>query len=189
MIIMCDLDAVLNDLIPKTLAVYNYRSNKNIQMQNITTYHINECLPKDDADKIYELWQDKALWDSLEPVTDSQWGIETLINMGHKVVIATATYYEQFAWKLEWIKKYFPMIDTNDVIRINDKSLLRCDVLIEDNLQQLIKSYCERICLDYPYNHDEVKDEVYDIYRASNWRDVVKYINDIERKMKEWEKM
>lgn len=189
MIIMCDLDQVLNDLVPKTLTFFNALTGKNIQVSDITKYHINECLSKEDSDKIYKLWQNKELWDSLEPLPDSQWGIETLINMGHQVIIATATYYEQFEWKIAWLKKHFPMIDTNHIIRINNKSLLRGDVLIEDNLQNLTKSYCERVCLDYPYNRDKSKDEIYDIYRAANWRDIINIINNIERKMKEWERM
>ena len=94
-----------------------------------------------------------------------------------------------FEWKCKWISKYFPMINIDDVIRIKDKSLLRVDVIIEDCLKQLTSSIGERICLDYPYNRSISKDYNYDICRASNWRDIIKYISDIERKIEEWEKM
>ena len=184
MIIYIDCDGILNDLIPKTLALYNAKTHRNIQPSHITTYHISDCLPKEDSEGIYELWKTKELWDSLEPLPDAQWGIETLVNTGNKVMIATATYCEQFEWKLEFIKKYFPMIDTKDVIRIHDKSLLRGDVLIEDNLDNLTKSVCERICLDYPYNRDNNKDWVYEIYRVRNWKDIVKTINIIDKELK-----
>ena len=59
---------------------------------------------------------------------------------------------------------------------------------IEDNIDNLTKSCCERICIDYPYNRDANKDWAYDIYRVHNWKEVVKTVNEIERKMKEWEK-
>ena len=184
MIIYTDLDGILNDLVPKTLTFYNALTGKNIQMSDITTYHIDKCLPKEDVDKVYELWGKKELWDSLEPLPDAQWGIDTLVKTGHRVIVATATYYEQFEWKLEWLKKYFPMINSTDVIRINDKSLLRGDVFIEDNLDNLTKTCCERICLDYPYNHDKDRDWIYEIYRVHNWKEIVKAINNIDKEMK-----
>jgi 5'(3')-deoxyribonucleotidase len=189
MIIYVDCDGVLNNLVPKTLDIYNAHTGKNIQMSDITTYNLNECLSEEDAKNIYELWSKEILWDSLEPLPDAQWGIETLLNTGHKVAIATATYYEQFDWKLSWMKQHFPTIDTKHIIRINDKSLLRGDVLIDDNIDNLANSCCERICLSYPYNQDKDKDWVYEIYRARNWKEIIKTIQNIERKMKEWEKM
>lgn len=189
MIIVCDIDNVLNDLTHKTLALYNSRYGKKIQMSDITTYNFFECLPKEDADGIVELFKEKELWDSLEVLPDSQWGIETLVNVGHKVYLATATHECNFEWKCQWINKYFPMINIDNIIRINDKSLLRADVMIDDCLDNLTKNFCERICLDYPYNKSSSQDYAYDICRASNWREIVKFINDIERKMKEWEKM
>ena len=69
-----------------------------------------------------------------------------------------------------------------------DKSLLKCDIMIDDCLDNLTSNICERICLDYPYNRDASRDYAYDIYRAHNWRDIVSIINEIERKIKEWEK-
>ena len=90
---------------------------------------------------------------------------------------------------LNYFNKDVTLINIDDVIRIKDKSLLRVDVMIEDCLKQLIGSVGERICLDYPYNRSISKDYNYDIYRASNWRDIIKYISDIERKIEEWEKM
>lgn len=188
MIICVDQDQILNDLIPKTLALYNSRTSKNIQVSDITAYNFYDCLPQEDAEGIIELFNDKELWDSLEPLLDAHWGIKTLINMGHDIYVATATHEVNFEWKCQWLHDKFPMIHPEHIIRIYDKSLLRCDVLIEDNLDNLTKSYCERICLDYPYNRNQSKDEIYDVYRASNWRDIIKYINNIERKMKEWEK-
>ena len=38
MIICVDIDGVLNNLMEKTLELYNTRNNKNIQMSDIKTY-------------------------------------------------------------------------------------------------------------------------------------------------------
>ena len=189
MIIYIDIDGTLNDLVPKALALYNSRTGKNINMSDITAYSFYQCLSDEDANGIFHILEEQELWESLEPLPHSQWGIETLINMGHKVFLATATYEEDFSWKCDWITKHFPMIDTQNIIRICNKSLLRGDILIEDCMDNLIHSYCERICLDYPYNRNTSKDDIYDIYRAHDWKEIIGHVKTIERKMKEWEKM
>ena len=187
MIICIDVDGILNDLVSKTLTLYNSRNNKNIQFSDITKYRFDECLEKEDANGICRLFREKELWDSLRPLPYSQEGIQTLINNGHKIYLATATNPINFSWKIEWIEKYFPSISSDKVIRIMDKSLLKCDVMIDDCLDNLISNICERICLDYPWNQSKEKDFVYSIYRAKSWKDIVNIINDIERKDKEWE--
>lgn len=186
MIIMCDVDAVLNDLMPKTLALYNSRNGTNIKLNDLTSYNFADCLSTKDAFGISELFNEKNLWESLEPISDSQWGIKTLLNMGHYIVLATATHEVNFAWKCDWIKTHFPMVDNKNIIRIQDKSLIRADIIIDDCMEQLTNSFCDRICLDYPWNRDKDKDYAYDIYRAYNWKDIINFVNEIERRNKEW---
>lgn len=189
MIIVCDIDNVLNDFLLKTLALYNSRYGKDIKSSDITTYKFSDCLSKEDANGIVKLFTEKELWDSLEPLPHAKWGIETLINKGHKVIIATATHESNFEWKCNWMAKHFPMIHPKDIIRIHDKSLLRGDVLIDDCPEQLINSYCERICFDYLYNQHAFRDDVYDVYRVHDWKEIVQSVEDIERKMEEWKIM
>jgi 5'(3')-deoxyribonucleotidase len=188
MIICVDIDGILNNLVERTIEVYNSRNNKNIQISNITFYNFYDCLPKEDADGIISLFKEKSLWDSLKPLEGSQNSLKQLVKKGHRVYLATATDPINFAWKITWIKKYFPSIPEDNVIRIMDKSLLKADVIIDDCLDNLIGSYGERIVLDYPWNHNELKDYAYGIKRAYNWSDIVNIINDIEKEISQWEK-
>ena len=65
--IACDIDGCINNLVDKTLEMYNAETGKNIQISDITAYNFYDCLPKDDADGIIRLFQRKDLWDSLSP--------------------------------------------------------------------------------------------------------------------------
>lgn len=186
MTIVCDVDDVLNDLSQKVVELYNARSGKNLQVSDITSYNFSECLPQEDADALCALFQEKELWDSLEPIPGSQNGLKKLIQQGHKVYLATATHYKNFAWKMEWLNKHYSFFDHKNVIRIIDKSLLKTDVMIDDCLDNLINNVCERICIDKPWNRSSLKDYTYDIYRVSNWNEIPNVINDFERKSKEW---
>ena len=188
MIICFDIDNVMNDLTEKALALYNARANKNIQMSDLTTYNFYDCLSKEDADGIVDLFKDKELWDSLKPLQGAKEGLKHIIKQGHKVFLATATDPINFEWKCSWVNRYFSFIPTDNIIRIMDKSLLRIDVMVDDHLSNLMSNVCERVCLDYAWNHSSSKDYAYDIKRAYSWEDIIDIINTIERKMKEWEK-
>ena len=187
MIVCVDIDNVCNNLTECVLAIYNSRTGKNIKMSDLTTYDFHACLPKEDADGLVALFSEKELWDSLTPIKDSQWGLQTLIHQGHRVYLATATAVINLGWKTEWVKKYYPFFDTNNIIRIMDKSLLKADVLVDDCMEQLTKSICERIVLDYQWNRDANKDFAYDILRVNDWKGIVNTISEIERKDREWE--
>ena len=188
MIIVCDIDNLINNLAEKTIEIYNHRNNKNIQYSDIISYNFYDCLPREDADGIVSLFKEKSLWDSLKPLEGSQNGLKQLIKKGHQIYLATATDPINFEWKIAWLKQYFPFIPEDNVIRIMDKSLLKADILIEDCLDNLISSFSERVILDYPWNHNELKDYAYSIRRAYGWTDIVNIISTIEKEMKKWER-
>lgn len=188
MVICLDIDNVLNNLTEEAIKLYNYRNNKNIQMSDITTYNFFDCLSRNDAEAIVSLFNEEELWDSLKPLYGSQDGVKQLIKQGHNIYLVTATDVCNFAWKVKWIEQHFPFISSNNIIRIMDKSLLRCDVLVDDSLDNLIGCFCDRICLDYIWNRNDAKDFVYDIRRATNWSDVINIIKQIDKEIGKWEK-
>lgn len=185
MTIITDIDGVLNDLIPKTLDLYNSRNGTNIKLKDIAAYNFSDCLSQQDADGIVELFKEKELWDSLMPTLDSQWGLKLLANEGHDIYLATATLPENFPWKVEWIKRHFPFINTDNIICIKNKGLLKCDVMIDDCLDNLISNICERIVIDCPWNRDKKKEYAYDIQRAYDFHDVINIIHKMEEKENE----
>lgn len=186
--IIVDFDNVLNNLTEKAIELLNSNSDKDIQISDITSYNFYDCLDKEDADKVVKSFKNKSLWDSLTPIEGSREGLQKLVDDGHKVYIATATAPENFQWKMSFLKKYFPFFNTDNVIRIMDKSLLRADILIEDSMEQLVKhKLCHRVCLDYPWNHDESKDFIYSIHRCQDWSQILNEINKIEEEIKSYE--
>lgn len=186
MVICFDVDGVLNDLVEKTLVVFNRRYNRTLTVDDITTYNFAECLPQEDAKKIVELFKEKTIWDSLSPTAGSQKTIKSLLKAGHQIYFATATDPVNFAWKVEWLNKNYPVIPTENIIRIADKSLLKCDVLVDDCLDNLTGILCDRICIDHPWNRSSSKDFAYNIYRVYDFVNIVDIINKIAKEMEEW---
>lgn len=181
--IICDIDDVLNDLIPKTVALYNKQSGKSLSLDDITAYNFYDCLSEEDADGLMALFHQKALWDALRPLNGAKEGVQKLLDAGHKVYFATATASENFDWKVQWLRKWFPFINIDNVIRIMDKSLIRADIIIDDCMDQLTNSMCERICLSHPWNYDTKKDSIYDIYRCNNWNEIVNVVKKLDKEI------
>lgn len=185
-VVCCDVDNCLNNLISQMFKMYNERYGTNYNINDLTSYALGDCFPLEDAQKMQAIFLEKELWDSLEPLEGAVWGMQSLINEGYKVYMATSTHYINYPWKCEWIKHWFPFFDEKNIICIHDKSLLKCDVLIEDCYSNLVKSMAERIIIDYPWNSaNEDRDYVYGINRAYNWEDVIRFTNKIYKDM-EW---
>ena len=161
MIIVCDIDSVLNNLMERTLEMYNGQHQTNLKLSDITSYNFADCLSQDEADGLVELFKQKELWDSLKPQQNSQDALKRLIKRGHQIYLATATDPVNFNWKIEWLKRYFPFISPYNVIRIMNKGLLKADVLIDDCLDNLIGTFAERICFDRPWNQSDTKDAAF----------------------------
>lgn len=185
--IAVDIDGCINNLVDRTLEIYNSETNKQIQASDIIAYNFYDCLPKEDADDIMQLFKRKDLWDSLTPANNAQEGLKALIDRDHMIYLATATDPNNFVYKIEWLNRYFPFIDTNNVIRIMDKSLLNVDVMIDDCLDNLKRGIYEKIIIDHFWNQGKSTDYAYDIHRAYNFKDVVNIIDEIEKRDKEWE--
>lgn len=174
-----DVDCVLNNLIDKTIEMYNLKYGESLTIDMLDKYEVSKCLPNDKAQKFVDLFLEKELWDSLTPLRNAQWGIKQLVERGYEVYLATSTHYINFPWKVEWLKHHFGMIPANNIICIHNKSLLKVDVLIDDCLDQLLSSHWyERVCFDYPWNRD-IWDESYSIHRVHNWLETVDVVNEI----------
>lgn len=174
-----DVDCVLNNLIDKTIELYNLKYGESLTIDTFNHYDASKCLPNDKAQKFVDLFLEKALWDSLTPLRNAQWGIKQFVERGYEVYLATSTHHINFPWKVEWLKHYFEMIPESNIICIHNKGLLKVDVLVDDCLDQLLASHWyERVCFDCPWNRD-IWDESYSIHRAHNWLEICDVVNEI----------
>ena len=186
--IALDFDSTLFPTTEKVVELYNKKHNTNIELSQITTYCLHDCLPADVADELIELFVDKDVYSSLQPYKGAIRAVKTLVEQGNEVYVATSTDVRNMEWKEKLIHKHFPFIPKNNLIRIHNKALLNVDVLVEDNMDNLTQTFADRVCFDQPWNQSESKDFAYSIYRIHNWGEIINVIQSIERKEREWEK-
>ena len=177
--IAIDVDGIVNNLIPRAIAVYNERYNASLVLDDFNKYKIEECLPPEEAQRFIDIFKEEEFWGSLTPLKDSIWGVKQFVESGYDVYFATATHYSNFAWKVEWLKHFFGMVPEKKIICVHNKELLKVDVLIDDCIDNLLSDvWFERVTLDYPWNR-HVWDETYGIHRAYNWIEIVDIVNKI----------
>lgn len=184
--IAVDFDETLFPTLSKVIEIYNKRYDDTLSLDAITTYNLYESLPSQVADKLLELFTDKEVYDNLQPYKGSVKALQTLANNGYEIYIATATSSKNLEWKEQLLRRYFPFIQKENLIRIHNKKLLNVDVFIEDNLDTLTQTFADRICFDQPWNRSDSKDFAYNISRAYCWGDIVDIINKIEKENEEW---
>ena len=186
--IAIDFDDSLFPSMERVVELYNKRHNTSLDVSQITMYNLYDSFPADVADELIELFVDKEVYSSLQPYKGAIRAVKALVEQGHEIYIATSTAVRNMEWKEELLQKHFPFIPKNNLIRIHDKSLLNVDVMIDDKMDNLVRTFADRVCFDQTWNQSTSKDFAYGIYRIHHWGEINNIINEIERKNKEWEK-
>lgn len=179
MIIAIDMDNVLCNLQEIVVNLFNKRNGTNYTLEDFTDYDVAQILPKNEAVLMKTMYSEDNLYSNIKPLVGAQNAVEKLINAGHQVYIVSDVIPKTYVEKIEWLKFYFPQIDEAHIVAMKHKHLFKCDILIEDNLQNLLaKPYYERICFDYAWNRN-VSDYAYEIHRVHNWNEALNVINKI----------
>lgn len=180
MTIAIDMDNVLCNLQEVVIKLFNDRYKTNYTLEYFTDYDVAHILPKNEAVLMKTMYGEDNLYSNVKPLIGAQNTVEKLINDGHQVYIVSDIIPKTYAEKVEWLKFYFPQIDEAHIVAMKHKHLFKCDLMIEDNLQNLLaKPYYERICFDYAWNRN-ISDYVYGIHRVYSWDEVLDVINKLD---------
>lgn len=182
MIIGVDFDNTIFPTLEAVIELYNDRYGKQISFDAINTYSLYDCFDTNVANKIIDIFCERELYDNLRPYPGATHALKTLSEYGHTILILTATDADNLKWKEALIQRYFPFILKDNIIRVHNKKLIKTDVLIDDCLDQLTNSMCERVCFDQLYNKNSIKDMVYGIHRVTSWNDVCDVVKNLEEK-------
>lgn len=185
MVLCVDVDGVLNNLMDVIIDTYNVKYETEFTANDITTYSLDSCFELSVAKQMKNLFKSSNVWDKVKPLPGAQEGLQKLINDGHQVYIVTDHDPNTYGTKVEWIKRFFPFVDPSKIMCVKDKWMLRADLMIEDNLQTLLaKPYYHRVLMDQPWNQS-THDWAYDVYRCSNWNEIVDAVNKLKEKEEE----
>ena len=179
MVICVDCDDVICNLQEVVINLFNNRYGSHYTLNDFTEYDVMNVLPTQDAITMQDMYGESGLYEKVKPIYGAQESIEKLINLGHQVYIVTAAIPKTYGEKVAFIKRFFPCIDDSHIVCMKHKWMFKCDIMIEDNAQNLLaKPYYYRICFDQPWNR-QINDWTYGIHRCKSWNEIVAVVNEI----------
>lgn len=181
MLIKMDVDGVLADMIPALLSLYNKDYDDNLQYKDIVDWDLSKFVKPECGKDVHNYFAHPDLYKLTEPFPGSQEVVSHLRDLGHRVLFVTAGLYPE---KIQWLGRHGflnhpkyqndPRPDHDlDICVINDKSLLKADVLIDDYWMNYTIGE-PFVLIDQPWNR-----HIEGLYRAKNWDDVLTRIGEL----------
>ena len=179
MVLCIDIDNTINNLQEAVTNLFNERHCTNYALDNFDSYNIENVLPVQEAVAMKEMYGESGVYNFVKPIVGSQDAVQKLINDGHQVYFVTDAIHKIYNEKVQWVKHFCPFVDEAHIVSMKHKGLFKCDVMIEDNIQNLLSGvHYHRICLDYPWNK-KAHDDAYGIHRCTNWNEIMDVVNKL----------
>ena len=181
--IIIDMDDICVELLEPWLNVLNKKSKYHREEVDIVNWDIRLAYPDLTSFQIYTPLYDVELWKNVRPVKGAYECMQRLMQEGHRIYIATASYPQNFGIKTEeCLFKIFKFIKHEDVICIHNKSLLKGHIMFDDYHENLKNFEGLRVLRTKPYNIN-CSDDCFDI-RTSNencWEEFYKIVKELEK--------
>ena len=154
--VLLDCDDVITNFLEHLLEKWNAQvsDEKKIEIDDIKTWDLGQYADP----SIFEIFRSEGFFEELRAKEYSISSIKQLIESERYdiyVVTACGTPLE-FAEKLRWFKRYIPEFNTNRIISIKEKSMIRGDIIVDDNVANLDECarYMDCVIYDMPSNAD-----------------------------------
>ena len=181
LIILCDADDTLEDLLPYWLDELNQTYGYNVKKDDVKSWNLKAAYPTLTQQQIDAPVFGDELWSKITPVKDSSYYLQRLIEDGHNVYIVTAANYQSIEAKVNRLLEIFPFFHWKKIITTWDKQLIKGDVLIDDGIHNLIGGDYVKLLFDQPHNRN-INEENYDIIRVHSWAEVYERVCEIANK-------
>jgi len=169
--IIVDCDDTVLDLVPVWLEMYNADYNDNLKIDNITDWNISLFVKKECGEKIYDYIKSPDIYYACKPIEGAKENIDKLRKQGHRVIFATVNNIDNCKYIFLHENGFLSKETKNDFIVTSDKSLIKGDIIVDDNPEHVLKFYGLSILVDRPWNKYLRKPE-----RANNWNQIYNYI-------------
>lgn len=181
--IMIDMDEVL--CMGGNLGLVNHFLNTNYKMEDLPGYYAEDLIPEERLNEYCEFFQTQNVYDYVTIIQNAVEVVEKLAQH-YQIYICTAYYTDVYKMdyskllldKYHFLQEYFPFLSPYQYVFVNDKSLLECDIKIDDRLDNL-EGYGEKKLLFDSYHNQEVSDEELKekgVIRVSGWKEIEKIL-------------
>jgi len=168
-IVGVDVDDVIISFVPILIALHNRDYNNKLKINQITDWNLLKFVDKQCGKNIYNYIESPDIYNEAKPIKDSLWGVNSLRSLGYRVIYVTVNNYGNAKYK--WLLKYGYMDTGKDFVVAEDKSLVKANMLLDDNFQNIKGFENEGWLMTYPWN---IKYQYKN--RVKNWKDFIRRI-------------
>ena len=179
--IFVDMDDVLVNLLDEWLIHLNsYRGVTPKTKEDIDSWNMHNHYPTLTDAQLYGCLSDAEFWKRVQPVKGAYEYLKKLVDEGNEIYVATSSYPLSFWVKTEYcLFKHFDFLTPQNVICINNKALLKGDLLFDDYHENLRRFRGIKVLRDKPYNRD--CDESCFHFRINDWEELYNIIEEIKK--------
>lgn len=175
--ILIDMDDVLENFIETLISSLNFEHNLSVDVNDIKDWDFWGLFPTLDISECFKPVYSHKFWDRLVPLPDAVESVKSLVDGGDKVYVVTAGHPDTAYNRLRFLSKYFPFIPKRNLMVVSEKQLIKGDVLIDDNYNNLLGGDYKKILMTTYHNRDyEVPDGM---TRCNCWGEVIEAIDKL----------
>lgn len=155
---------------------YNRICGDSVRPEDLVGKDLWAITPQNRQKDLYSILNAEDFFEDLELMPDSQEVLKSL-SQHFEIYIATqATVIENsLGPKFRWLQRHFPFIPQTHYIFCGDKSILRAEYLIDDQLYNLERFEGTGVLFTAPHNA-----LAHGYARVNNWREVAAYFAQVE---------
>lgn len=177
--LLTDMDDVLENLLENWLELLKFQQRNNPNYvhrtkDQITQWNMTELFPMLTVDEVFAPLNTDIIWDMIRPMEDAVRVLEKYNSMPNvDVRLLTSSHYSAIPAKREFLRKYFPFINWNQVIVAGhgEKVYVKGNVLVDDYQNNLIGGDYKGLLFESPHNASFDISEYPYIQRVKNWKE------------------
>lgn len=184
MIFNIDIDDTVNNFIERFVELFNSITHEELSVRDILCYDLTKLgIDRETLETLF--FKNNYFYEALKPLDDSVSTINLLLAKKHDIRFVTAIDYDVIQARLDFIRHYFPYIDTSkSLIVTNNKRSIYADYVIDDLQDNLnnVNDCCTYFLKMQPWNKDYVNDLIAEemkfdkktkpVYIFDNWFDL-----------------
>ena len=184
MVIGVDIDNCILSTTEAVLAQHYADTGEKLTLDDIKSYYIEKHVSEEYRDDFHLIFLKKEMWKRAKVIPNCVEVIKRLHNQGHQIYFVTSTEAKNVAKKSSFLQRTFPFLDIRKrLITTHCKQMIKCDLLIDDCIDNVLNAGYVSILLDYPWNSTAIFDDAaYDnIYRVFDWTQVEPMLEYIQK--------
>lgn len=165
-----DVDDVCLNLVSSWLEKYNRFCNDSVKKEDIKSWDIASYVKKCTPEVFYSML-DSGLYSRMSSLDGALQGVNFLRER-YRVIFVTSNFGDVGRAKFDRLNVLGFNINKRDFIEASDKSLIVCDYLLDDNVDNVVSAFGFGIIFTQPWN-ENWNNRSHNVLRVKSWNELV----------------